>query len=510
MYMFLRLQFISENANIVITRKTPYQPKAMSIRMNSTWALEDDKILVRGIVSTNLQGFNRIPWKMDITIVDSEDDENVWERLVTGEARLSNSQLILLNAAWLPTKLTANIATPFSSFKNVNLTVGYEQSVDSSTSITAELFINENLSELTGTFDWPQENTIPVSTQLTLKTPYDYEQLTISWESADPRVAAELLASWNEKSQTNSLQVRYNLDLSTLEKIDIDLKLTLHAEPQEDVWAFRFNSDTSEKFTGLMSLTTPLADFKMAEISASNTGKSYTVLVNLDTKPVSGKLQASLVEDNKSGISIDTSVEVLQFFQFAFKFAIDGKYSDVSLDTSAVWDPILVQWGIQSKFKRSGWSKYSWNTTLSSDSDRKWLLDVDVDFKDISSFYNHKIHYEAVHDKTLYSTYGSLSIDDVHYKGQLGVDWGASYPIELKFHNKKIAKQLGNSVIELITPWSKEPSLVVDVTVDARNQPVEFKVNAEVADRIVIVGMDIKFNSFSSMGAKTNSKCHLS
>jgi hypothetical protein len=107
--------------------------------MNSTWALEDDKILVKGIVSTNVQGFNRIPWKMDITIVDSEDDENVWERLVTGEARLGNSQLILLNAAWLPAKLTANIATPFSAFKNVNLTVGYEQSVDSSTSITAEL-----------------------------------------------------------------------------------------------------------------------------------------------------------------------------------------------------------------------------------------------------------------------------------------------------------------------------------------------------------------------------------
>jgi hypothetical protein len=272
------------------------------------------------------------------------------------------------------------------------------------------------------------------------------------------------------------------------------------------MWAFRFNSDTTEKFTGLISLTTPLADFKTAEISASKSDKAYKFLVNLDTKTLSGKLLASLVGDDQSGISIDTSLEVLQFCQFAFKFAIDANYSDVSLDSSAVWDPLLVQWGIQSKFKRSGWSKYSWNSTLSSDSDRKWLLDIDVDFKDITSLYSHTVRYQAVHAKTLYSTYGSLSMDDVHYLGQLGVDWGASNPIELKFNNKKLAKQLGNSVIEIITPWSKEPSLVVDVTVDARQQPVEFKVNAEVADRVVIVGMDIKFNSFSSMSAKTNCK----
>ena len=75
-YRFFYLQFITENANIVITKKTPYQPKATSIRMNSTWALEDTKILVKGIVSTNVQGFNRIPWTLDITIVDSEDDED--------------------------------------------------------------------------------------------------------------------------------------------------------------------------------------------------------------------------------------------------------------------------------------------------------------------------------------------------------------------------------------------------------------------------------------------------
>ena len=146
---------------------------------------------------------------------------------------------------------------------------------------------------------------------------------------------------------------------------------------------------------------------------------------------------------------------------------------------------------------------------MSADSDRKWLFDIDLDFKDIYSLYSHKIRYEAVQDKTLYSTYASLSIDDIHYQGQLGVDWGASNPIELKFNNKKLVKNLGNAVVEIISPWSKEPSLVVDVTVDARQQPVEFKVNAEVADRIVIVGMDIKFHSFSSMSAKTNRKFRL-
>jgi hypothetical protein len=389
------------------------------------------------------------------------------------------------------------------------LTVDYEQSGDSATAITAELRINENLSEMTGSIDWPQDNTIPVSTQLTLNTPYDYEQLTLSWTSADPLVAAELLASWNEKSLPNNLQVRYNLDLSSLDKIDIDLKLDLNAEPQKDMWAFRFNSDTTERFTGLISVSTPLADLKTAELSASNTGKAYTFFGNLDTKAISGKLQANLIGDDQSGISIDTSLEVLQFCQFAFKFAIDGNYSDVSLDSSAVWDPLLVQWGIQSKFKRSGWSKYAWNTALSADSDRKWLFDIDLDFKDIYSLYSHKIRYEAVHDKTLYSTYASLSIDDIHYQGQLGVDWGASNPIELKFNNKKLVKNLGNALVEIISPWSKEPSLVVDVTVDARQQPVEFKINAEVADRIVIVGMDIKFHSFSSMSAKTNRKFRL-
>ena len=165
--------------------------------MNSTWALEDTKILVKGIVSTNVQGFNRIPWKLDITIVDSEDDENVWERLVTGEARLANSQFILMNAALLPAKLTANMATPFASFKNVNLTVDYEQSGDSATAITAELRINENLSEMTGSIDWPQDNTIPVSTQLTLNTPYDYEQLTLSWTSA------RAVAYWHNRSNAS-------------------------------------------------------------------------------------------------------------------------------------------------------------------------------------------------------------------------------------------------------------------------------------------------------------------
>ncbi|XP_057368025.1 uncharacterized protein LOC130689027 [Daphnia carinata] len=498
------INFITESASIGIIRKTPNQPKPLNIRMNSTWALEDDKIQVKGVVTTNVQGFTRIPWKLEITVVDSEEDENVRERIVVGEARLSNSQFILLNAALLPAKLTANVATPFASYKNVNLTLDYEQASDSATAITTEVRINEDLLKITWNLDWPQDNTIPVSSQLTVTTPYDYDHLMFSWISEDPLMAAELLTSWHMKNQPNNLQVRYNLDLTTLEKIDVDLKLEMYDEPQKELWAFRFNSDTSENFTGLVSVSTPLNQFKNAELSASKVDKVYKLSAVADTLPISGKLIANFSWNDQGDISVDTNLEVLQFCQFDLKFNMKQNYSDAILDASAVWDPLLIQWGIKSKLKRDGWSKYSWNTTVSSDSEQKWLFDIDVDFKNISKLYSHKVRYEAVHDKTLYSTYGSLSREDIQYQGQLGVDWGASNPIEMKFTNKKLAKQLGNAIIEIITPWSKEPSLVVDVTVDARQHPVELKVNAEVADRIVIIGMDAKYSSLDSMAAKIN------
>ena len=462
--------------------------------MNSSWTLDDNLIKVEGTVTTPLQGFGRIPWNVQVTVIDSEEDENDWERLVHGEIRLSNSQFILLNGALYPSKLTADLATPFQQLKKINLTVDYEKTSESATTVAAELRVNEDQMEMTANIDWPSDNALPVLAEFNLNTPFLYEQVSLTWKSdQDPMMAAALSASWSKADQPGNLKIYYNLSSA----VEIDLKLEINAGQRIDTWAFRLDKSS-------ISITTPLKQLKNAEISAAKADKNYKVTVVLDTKAISGKMVASLTGNDKGDLAIDANLQILQFCQFDVKFNADRYINDAVIDASAVWDPTLIQWRTISKLKRSGWKKYAWNTQLSTDSDEKWLFDFELDWANISSVYEHKVRYEAVHHKTLYSTHGSFNSDDVQYRGQLAFDWGAAKPLEAKFTNKKIAKQLGNSVIEIITPWSNETSLVVDTTIDARKQPAEFKISAEVADRVVILATNIKYYNLSSLSAKTD------
>lgn len=483
--------------------------KPFTLRMNSTWALEESVIKAEGVLATDLPGLKRVPWNIEITTVDSEEDENVWERIARGEVRLSNSQFILLNAALLPNKLNANIATPFQAFKNINVTVDYDTSSDSVTSLSAELRLNEDQMEITANLDWPQDNVLPASFQTTLNTPFVYEQFTCSWKANDPYAAAELLLSWSKKNQPSNFEIRYNLSEFGLEKIEMNLELQTGNTPKTDNWVMKLLIENTEKLTGSLTIATPYPQMRSIEISThlARLDDIYKVSAIFDTKSISGKFLVNLERNDQRDFTMDMNLEVLQYCQLKLKFVIDSHLSDMNLNASAVWDPLLVQWELKSALKRSGWQKYVWNTELSSDSNQKWLVDLELDFADVTRAYSHKLSYNSVHDSAKYSTYGSLSIDDSEYRGQIGVTWGDIKPIELKFTNKKIAKQLGNAVIEILTPWTNETTLIVDLTVDARQQPVEFKINAEVAERIMIVGLNIKYASLDSMMAKTVGKC---
>lgn len=499
------LQFIDSHANMVLTKKSNSQQKPLTLRMNTTWSLEDELIKVEGTIFTGFPGFSRIPWNLEITFIDSEEDENVWERLVRGEARLTNSQFILLNAALLPTKLNANVATPFQAYKSINLTIDYDRSTDSASTVAGELRINNDVMEFSANVDWPQDSTIPFSAHLLLNTPYEYEQLSLTWASEDPKTAAELSLIFNRKNQPNSFHARYNV--ASLDKIEADLKLERTIDSDNDNWSFQLISETSpDKLKGLLSLSTPLSQVKNVEISVTSAEKTQKASVILDTQLVTGKLQGSIIDNKKGGIAVDTSLEILQFCNFKLKTNFDRAYSDLNLDVFAVWDPTLVQWVFKTNFKRDGWRKYNVSSEMSSDSDRKWLLNLDLDFENVTSAYSHKIHYQSIPNRVLYSTYASFDADDTQYKGVLGADWGASRPIEVKFTSKTIAKKLGNIVAEIVTPWSEEQTAVIDVTVDARQQPTEFKVSAEIADRVVMINSNIKYNSLISMGIKTIGK----
>lgn len=496
-------------ANIVLAKKTSTQAKPTTIRMNTTWTLEDEIIKVEGTVMTGIPGFSRIPWNLEITFIDDENDENIWERLVKGEARLSTSTSILLNAAYLPTKLNANMITPFQSFKNLNLTVDFEKSTDSATAINGEFRINNDQMEFTTNLDWPQDNTLPLSAEISLNMPFEYELLSLTWASEDPRSAAELSLTWNKKNQPNNFQTRY--DFSAPGKLITEVKLDRTIDSDLEQWAFKLNSEYSpQKFSGLLSFATPLNQFKSGEISGLLDDKIRNISVILDTQAITGKLLINTIRNDQGVMAVDTTLEILQYCNLKIKFNVDRTYSHLDLDVFAVWDPTLVQWGIKTKIKRSGWRKYDWSSALSSDSDRKWLLDLNLDFEKVTSAYSHKIRYEAVHDSVLYNTYGSYNLSSVEYKGQLGFDWGAGKPFEIKFANKKVAKNLGNSVIEIITPWSEESLAIIDITADARENPVEFKITSEIADRNVIVSMNIKYNSLVSMAAKTIGEISLS
>lgn len=399
---------------MVFTKKTAGQAKPLAIRMNTTWTLEDTQIKVEGTIGTSVPGFSRIPWNLEITIIDSEEDENVWERLVRGEARLTNSQFIMLNAVMQPTKLVASVATPFQSFKNMNLTIDFDKTADSATTIAGEFRINEELTEVTINYDWPQDNVIPVSTHFALNTPFEYELITLTWTSENPMMGAELLASLNKKNQPNNVKIRYHIDSDS---VDLDLKLELSGESQPNIWALQLNVTNipNNKIAARLFMTTPLTDFQSIEISVSSVDtvppeKTHKISIVLDTKMVSGKFSLSATANERTILNIDSTLEVLQYCQLNLKLDVSPDHSHANLEASGVWDPTLVQWRLKSKFERIARRKFVWSSELSADLDRKWLLDIDLDFENLIDAYAHKIRYQAVHDNVLYFTLSLIHI----------------------------------------------------------------------------------------------------
>ena len=73
--MFYFLQFETQTAVMVAIRKSLIFSKPQTYRMNTTWTVLDEQIKAEGTLSTNIPGFSRIPWNVDITMIDSEEDE---------------------------------------------------------------------------------------------------------------------------------------------------------------------------------------------------------------------------------------------------------------------------------------------------------------------------------------------------------------------------------------------------------------------------------------------------
>lgn len=468
--------------------------------MDSAWALEDTQIKVNGTVFTSLPGLSEIPWNLDITMIDSEEDENVWERLINGEAAITKSQKAVLSAALLPNKLTIDLATPFETLKKFDLVFDYERMGGLNT-VAAELRVNNNSMELGGNMDWPEESTLPVDAQLTLTTPFDYELVSLNWKSADPLSAAKLSATLTRRSYPYSFEGQY--DLALPERIDVQVQMTSGDAMELETIAFKLNSEiTVDGFSGLFSVTTPLAGFKNAELTTvmASAERKYQGSFIIDSSALAGSVQASFIGNDGEGVKGELQLDIQELLKVALKSSVDLGYKNVNFEAS------VFEWLVESHFQRDEWSKYSWNAKLESDLDRKWLVDLDLDFQDIRRLYRHNATFQAVHDGALYSTYGSFINDDTQYRARLGCDWGAGKPLEVKFTSTKLEKLLGSALFEILTPWTEEPSLSVNIDVDDRKRPREFKIVIETADKIVVTTIDIKFLSLTSMKANAVGK----
>ena len=60
------------------------------------------------------------------------------------------------------------------------------------------------------------------------------------------------------------------------------------------------------------------------------------------------------------------------------------------------------------------------------------------------------------------------------------------------FTNTKVERKLGNAVIEIITPWTDEPSVTVNVNLDSRKKVVETRIRIVIAEKIPPAIIDIK------------------
>jgi len=352
--------------------------------------------------------------------------------------------------------------------------------------------------ELVGNVDWPEENTLPADAQLTLTTPFEIQLVALGWKSADPRSAAKLTASVTMRdSSPYNLDAYYELDLPN--KMDVHLKM-------QDSWAFQLNSEIKpEGFLGLFSITTPIEKLKAAELSIlmdSNEPK-YEGSFRIDSSALSGSVRAHFTGNDDGGnAKADVQVELSEMSKVILKGSIDPEKTNIKLEISA------FEWSVKSGFQRDQWSKYAWNTEINAESDgRKWLLDADLDFRNVSSIYQHNITYQAVHHQVIYSTYGLLFTDDTQYRGKMGAAWDPSKnPLEIKFTNTKVERKLGNAVIEIITPWTDEPSVTVNVDLDARKKVVETRIGIETAEKILSAIIDIKYVNLNSIKANSTGK----
>ena len=482
---------------MVAIRKSLIFSKPQTYRMNTTWTVLDEQIKAEGTLSTNIPGFSRIPWNVDITMIDSEEDENAWQRLLNGEAHLSKTQSIIVSGLWQATKLSANLASPFESLKKIDLNVDFE----SLSNLVAECHINEDVVKLVGNLDWPEENpTFPLKAELTLTTPYEFELVVIDWKSEDPFAAAKMSASLTWASEPYRFDGKY--DVTTLEKIEIQLKMTAaFVSTTVESCAFQLNSEiTDNGISGYVSLNSPFTALKNVEVyeafvASESTYKSSIVL---DSSALNGKMAVNYFGQDGGDIRGDANLDLPEICKIFAEFSLDPEYKRGNFEASA------FEWRLKSTMEQDEWLKYAWNTEVAADTDRQWLVDFDLDFKDMSSLYLHNATYRVIHDQLTYTTYGSLDVNDVQYRGRLGANWsGTSNPLELNFINTKLEKQLGNAVIQFITPWTQDPSLSIVIDVDDRVKPTDVKVKIESTEQLVIVDMDIQYKSISAIAAKT-------
>lgn len=494
---------------MLLVRKLPGQPKPLGVRMNTTWSVMDEQIQVNGVVTSTVQGFSRIPWKVIITVRDSEEDENDWERQIQGEAQFSKTQHAYFSVSYLPTKLNADVVTPFESFKTVNLTLDYERPTESSVTGAAELRINEDLVEITASYDWPYDNTVPLEFQLSVSSPFKYEVVLLNWKTEDPLLSAEFSASLKGKPISFSTDARYNL--ASLDNFKTHLKFEKTFENQVQTGeldvAFENTPDTT---TGALTLSTPYDQLKKFDgsLTAIYEARNYKCSLGLEAAPISGKLHAHFEGDSDTP-NADLQVEIDDVGHLAVKSSMDAAYEKVDFDASVSWGEDRTKWGVQSQFQRDEWSKYDWHTEITSSDPYKWLFDFNFDFKDVKKSYSHNISYKAVHDDVGYGTFGNLITENDAYRGTVGVDVGSVNPIQLRFVNKKLAKKVGNMLVEILTPWTEEPSLIIDIDIDERTLPLHYKITATAAERIVYVSTDLKFRRLSSLSAKTKGKTYL-
>lgn len=497
---------------MLFTRKYPGQQKPFNARMNTTWDVMDEQIQVSGSVSTSLPGFSRIPWKITVTVRDNEEDENDWERQIQGEAQFTKTQFLYVSATYLPAKLSADMVTPFDAFKVVNLTVDYERPSEWSVSGAAELRINDDLVEVNASYDWPEDNTLPLELQFSVSSPFKYEVALLSWKTEDPSSAAEFSASLKGRPLSVSTEGRYSF--ASVENFNAQFKIEKSVDEQVDAGEVGVTVEiTPDAIASALSVATPFDALKKLDSSLAvmYEVKHFKTALALESELLSGRVHA-LFEGDSDNPNADLQIKLDELGHLAVKTSTDTEYNKVDLTASVSWDREQSKWEVQSQFRRDEWSKYDWRTDVTSGDSDKWLLIVDLDFKDIAELYRHNISFTAVHRDVTYGTFGSLLTQDDAYLGTLGADVGSVKPVQLRFVNKKLARKVGNMMIEITSPWTEEPSLIVDVDIDDRSVPFLVKVTATAAERAVYLGTDVKFRSLTSMSAHSKRKycviCH--